>query len=295
MPSFPDLPEPISDGSVTLRLGAERDIPEILIAYQDDRHMHERLGLERPPSGAELGRDAERAAIERTAGIHVAMTVLETGVRRVPRDGYITTEVEWRHDRAELGMWLAPQVRGRGLGWGRYELMSSWLLHNTSLERLQLVTEPDNEPMLSTARAAGYVHEGVLRGYTLERGRRVDCAILSLLRGECAGKRDNGALHRKTVAREMTAHSRVKLPAGVRTPFEVYVNGVPQELGVDYRITSGELVFERELVSQKLGPWAWFIGFWGIGTYKRNDEVDVRYEVEGQPTVAHALEIIPPS
>ncbi len=87
---------------------------------------------------------------------------------------------------------------------------------------------------------------------------------------------------------------RVVLPSGVRRPFEVYVNGVRQELGVDYRISSGELRFERELVRQKLGPWAWFLGFWGIGTYKRNDEVDVRYEIEGQPKVAHALEIIPP-
>jgi hypothetical protein len=91
------------------------------------------------------------------------------------------------------------------------------------------------------------------------------------------------------------AHWRVVLPPSVRSPFEVYINGVPQELGVDYRITSGELVFERELVNQKLGPWAWFMGFWGIGTYKRNDEVDVRYELDGQPMVAHALEIIPPS
>ncbi len=87
---------------------------------------------------------------------------------------------------------------------------------------------------------------------------------------------------------------RVKLPAGVRPPFEVYVNGVRQELGADYTVSGGELVFQRELVSQKLGFWAWFVGFWGIGTYKRNDEVDVRYERAGQPTVAHALEIIPP-
>jgi len=91
------------------------------------------------------------------------------------------------------------------------------------------------------------------------------------------------------------AYWRVVLPAGVRSPFEVYVNGVRQELGVDYRITGGELRFERELVRQKLGPWAWFLGFWGIGTYKRNDEVDIRYELEGRPMVAHALEIIPPS
>ena len=88
---------------------------------------------------------------------------------------------------------------------------------------------------------------------------------------------------------------RVKLPPGVRPPFEVYVNGVRQELGDDYRVSAGELVFERELVSQKLGPWAWFLGFWGIGTYKRNDEVDVRYEIGGQATVAHALKITPPS
>lgn len=87
---------------------------------------------------------------------------------------------------------------------------------------------------------------------------------------------------------------RVTLPPGVRTPFEVYVNGVAQELGRDYRIADGVLLFERELVRQKLGPRAWLLGFWGIGTYQRNDDVDVRYEVDGRPAVAHALEITPP-
>ncbi|MDQ6841917.1 MAG: hypothetical protein M3025_05780 [Actinomycetota bacterium] len=88
------------------------------------------------------------------------------------------------------------------------------------------------------------------------------------------------------------AESRVRLPAGIRSPFEVYVNGVPQELGRDYRVRSGELVFARELVQQKLGLRAWLLGFWGIGTYKRNDEVDIRYEVQGRPMVAQGLEIV---
>jgi hypothetical protein len=87
---------------------------------------------------------------------------------------------------------------------------------------------------------------------------------------------------------------RVTLPPGLRSPFEVYVNGVPQELGVDYRVAEGELVFERELVKQKLSLWAWFWGFWGIGTYKRNDEIDVRYEVDGRPMVVHPVKITPP-
>jgi hypothetical protein len=91
------------------------------------------------------------------------------------------------------------------------------------------------------------------------------------------------------------SQSRVKLPSGVGLPFEVYVNGVRQELGPGYRVSNGELVFERELVSQKLSGWAWFLGFWGIGTYKRNDVIDVRYEIDGRSTVAHALEVSPSS
>jgi hypothetical protein len=88
---------------------------------------------------------------------------------------------------------------------------------------------------------------------------------------------------------------RVKLPPGVRSPFEVYVNGVRQELGSDYRVSEGDLLFARELVRQRLGAKAWFLGFWGIGTYKRNDEIDIRYETGGQPQVARITEIIPPS
>jgi hypothetical protein len=87
---------------------------------------------------------------------------------------------------------------------------------------------------------------------------------------------------------------RVKLPPGVRSPFEVYLNGVRQELGTDFRVSEGELLFEREVVRQRLGARAWFLGFWGIGTYKRNDEIDIRYEVGGQTRVAQATEIIPP-
>jgi hypothetical protein len=90
------------------------------------------------------------------------------------------------------------------------------------------------------------------------------------------------------------SHWRVKLPPGVRPPFEVYVNGVLQELGADYRVAGGELLFERELIRQKLSGWAWFMGFWGIGTYKRNDEIDVRYELDGRPMVAQGLEVTPP-
>jgi hypothetical protein len=88
--------------------------------------------------------------------------------------------------------------------------------------------------------------------------------------------------------------SRVPLPPGVREPFTVFVNGVRQQPGTDFNVIDGALVFERALVKErKLGFWKWFLGAWGIGTYGRNDQVDVAWEYEGQPRVAHALDVEP--
>jgi hypothetical protein len=90
------------------------------------------------------------------------------------------------------------------------------------------------------------------------------------------------------------AESRVRLPEGVREPFTVYVNGVRQELGHDYRISGGELVFGRELVKEgRLGFWRWFLGAFGIGSYGRNDQIDVAWDQDGRPHVAHALDVLP--
>jgi len=95
------------------------------------------------------------------------------------------------------------------------------------------------------------------------------------------------------MARGPISGSRVPLPPGVRSPFEVYVNGVRQQLGVDYRVSEGQLVFNRRLVAHRLSLRAWIIGAIGIGTYQRNDEIDVRYERDGRPMVAQGLEPIP--
>ena len=90
------------------------------------------------------------------------------------------------------------------------------------------------------------------------------------------------------------ASSRVRLPPGVRSPYTVFVNGVRQEEGRDYRVADGTLVFEADLSKEgKLGFWRWFWGAWGIGTDRKDDQVDVAWEVDGRPQVAHALDFEP--
>ena len=180
MPPFPRLDEPLGDQHVVLREAAERDIPEILIAHQDDPEMHVRFGELRPPSGAELGRRAELAATDREAGARLTLTILKPGSDTCV--GQIDVQnVDWEHARAELGIWLAPQVRDEGLAVRALRLTARWLFDACGLERVQLLTDPDNEPMLRAGRAAGFVEEGLLHGYHYERGARVDITMLSLL------------------------------------------------------------------------------------------------------------------
>jgi hypothetical protein len=90
--------------------------------------------------------------------------------------------------------------------------------------------------------------------------------------------------------------TRVPLPPGVKPPFDVYLNAVAKTEGVDYAVADGAIIFPATLVKEgKLGFWRWFMGAWGIGTYRRNDVIDIRYEAGGQPQVAHDLPFEPPA
>jgi hypothetical protein len=89
--------------------------------------------------------------------------------------------------------------------------------------------------------------------------------------------------------------TRVQLPAGVGERFEVFVNGVAQQPGRDFRREGNDLVFERRLAREgRLGFWRWTSLFLGVaGTYRQNDSVDVVYEHGGRRIVAAALPLKP--
>jgi ribosomal-protein-alanine N-acetyltransferase len=180
MSSFPHLIDPLSDGTVALRDYHERDIPEILIAYQDDPRLHLLTGEDRPPTGAELGSRAEREAAARAAGDGVTLTVLEPGSDTC-RGQIRIGDVDPDHARATLSIWLAPQIRGRGVGRRALKLAGRWLLRTCWLARVDVLAETDNAAVLAAAQAAGFAQEGVLRGYQRKRGQRVDVVVLSLI------------------------------------------------------------------------------------------------------------------
>jgi hypothetical protein len=89
----------------------------------------------------------------------------------------------------------------------------------------------------------------------------------------------------------MAAESRVQLPDDVPEEFEVFVNGVRQEPGKDFRVQGRTLVFDRSLAQEgKLGTVRWTSMFLGLaGTYRKHDTVDVVYKSDGRRRVATGL------
>ena len=97
------------------------------------------------------------------------------------------------------------------------------------------------------------------------------------------------------VSEGVSRGTRVRLPADVVRPFQVFVNAVQQKEGTDYRVDGRTLVFDRELKSEgQLGFWRWLSMSVGIaGTYRQNDSVDVAYQRGGKPVVASKLPLEP--
>jgi hypothetical protein len=97
------------------------------------------------------------------------------------------------------------------------------------------------------------------------------------------------------VTETVQARTRALLPRDVTRPFDVFVNGVPQQEGVDYTVDGPSLVFERDLRTEgRLGFWRWTAIFVGVvGTYRQNDSVDVVYERRGRRVVAAKLPLEP--
>jgi hypothetical protein len=97
------------------------------------------------------------------------------------------------------------------------------------------------------------------------------------------------------VPEQPSRRTRVRLPSDVTRPFEVYLNGVPQQEGEDFRVEGRTLAFDKELKSEgKLGPWRWLSMWVGVaGTYRQNDSVDVVYQRSGKRVVETKLPLEP--
>ena len=72
----------------------------------------------------------------------------------------------------------------------------------------------------------------------------------------------------------------MQLPAGAGWHFQVFLNGVPQQEGRDFRREGNELVFEQQLAQEgRLGFWRWLSLFLGVAGPALGAEEKAKAEV----------------
>ena len=102
-------------------------------------------------------------AIIGTAGLHAA----GPGLRRA-------------HARS-LGIIVAREWQGRGVGRKLMERLLHWADHWGGVLRIELWAHADNERAIALYRSLGFVEEGRHRGYALKDGRFVDSISMARL------------------------------------------------------------------------------------------------------------------
>lgn len=81
---------------------------------------------------------------------------------------------------AEIGYWVAPGARRRGVALRAAAAVTTWALHDVGFARIELLAAPGNAGSRRVAERIGFTREGVLRSAANGRGaQRVDLVLYS--------------------------------------------------------------------------------------------------------------------
>jgi ribosomal-protein-alanine N-acetyltransferase len=80
-----------------------------------------------------------------------------------------------RHEaRCEVGFWLTPGARGRGVATAAVGLICGWAIREWGIERFDAHSDVDNPGAHAVLERNGFKREGVLRGWGARGADRVD-------------------------------------------------------------------------------------------------------------------------
>ena len=97
--------------------------------------------------------------------------------------GASLTNYDTYRDRVELGYWLYPQGRGRGIATRVVRALAAHAFY-VGLLRIEAVVRPENAPSIRVLERAGFTREGLMRSLLRHGDGRADAILYSLLPGE---------------------------------------------------------------------------------------------------------------
>lgn len=88
---------------------------------------------------------------------------------------------QWPPQSWQIGVWVLPEHRGRGVGTTAQRLLIDYLFAHTPMHRIEAVTETGNVSERRALERCGFTREGTMRGVVFRRGEWQDCEIYGLL------------------------------------------------------------------------------------------------------------------
>jgi len=177
LPALADRP---SDGVVALRPWIEEDVPAVTVACQDpdtQRWTTVPAGYGYPYARAFISSREE----SRRNGQSFDLAVVDDGDGRVLGSVGVVS-LDFAHGRGEIGYWMAPEERGRGVATRAVRLLSELSFERLGLARLTIYAAVGNVASQRVAERAGFTREGVLRSFLASPDGRDDAVIFGLLR-----------------------------------------------------------------------------------------------------------------
>ncbi|MDQ3765970.1 MAG: GNAT family N-acetyltransferase [Actinomycetota bacterium] len=173
-----DHPEELTAGAVTLRRWRAGDATAIAAACSD-KETQRWLPLPSPYAESHALEYVAMMEEDAATGRGFALAIVDPSSDRAV--GSIGCRMSRERGVADVGYWIAPDARGKGVATTALRALSAWVFANLHPARIELVTDPENVASQRVAEKAGFVREGVLRAYHEHRGLRVDVVMFSLI------------------------------------------------------------------------------------------------------------------
>jgi RimJ/RimL family protein N-acetyltransferase len=161
------LPTPeLRDGGLMLRPLAPGDANAIAAACADPAIGHWIHALPTPYSGADAAAFIAKSARRLAAGEGVDCAVLDRASGELLGNiGMAAAPDRATLASAEIGYWVKPQARRRGVALTAARLIVRWAFSVAGLERLELLTYPGNAASQALAVKLGFTRVGLVRGH----------------------------------------------------------------------------------------------------------------------------------
>lgn len=171
--------EGVSDGELVLRLPGEHDVDALVPAFSDPEIL-EAGNL--PPFGREeLVETLPYLPALAESGRLLPLVVVDAGGEIL--GGGTLHHLDAERGIVEIGYWLLPHARGRGVATRVARLLAEHAF-SLGVQRVAAYVNVGNERSDRVLERAGFTREGVVRSLPKPGGRRVDKTLYSMLPGE---------------------------------------------------------------------------------------------------------------